>query len=93
MDEFVVGQVICYYFLTRFGYNNIKIGKRFNHVNGKVVVVTGGANRIGEALGRRFVNEGARGIALAGIDGERVASVAGELDALGVQADVTSARE
>ena len=60
------------------------------HVKGKVVVVTGGANGIGEALGRRFVEEGARGVALADIDHERVKAVADELNALGVQADVTS---
>jgi len=59
-------------------------------VKGKVVVVTGGANGIGEALGRRFKKEGARGVALADIDGERVKKVAEELDALGFQADVTS---
>lgn len=59
-------------------------------VKDKVIVVTGGANGIGEALGRRFVKEGARGVALADIDGERVKAVAGELDALGVQADVTA---
>jgi len=59
-------------------------------VKGKVVVVTGGANGIGEALGRRFKKEGARGVALADIDGERVKKVAEELDALGFQTDVTS---
>ena len=60
------------------------------HVAEKVVVVTGGANGIGEALGRRFIKEGARGVALADIDGDRVKAVAGDLDALGVRADVTS---
>jgi NAD(P)-dependent dehydrogenase (short-subunit alcohol dehydrogenase family) len=60
------------------------------HVKDKVVVVTGGANGIGAALGRRFKKEGARGVALADIDGENVRVVADELDALGVQADVTS---
>jgi NAD(P)-dependent dehydrogenase (short-subunit alcohol dehydrogenase family) len=59
-------------------------------VKDKVVVVTGGANGIGEALGRRFVEEGARGVVLADIDGERVKTVAEELNALGVQADVTA---
>ena len=59
-------------------------------IKDKVIVVTGGANGIGEALGRRFKKEGARGVALADIDGERVKTVAGELDALGLQADVTA---
>ena len=59
-------------------------------VEGKVAVVTGGANGIGEALGRRFVKEGARGVALADIDGEKVKTVADELGALGIQADVTA---
>ena len=59
-------------------------------VKDKVIVVTGGANGIGEALGRRFKKEGAQGVALADIDGERVKAVADELDALGLQADVTS---
>ena len=59
-------------------------------VKDKVVVVTGGANGIGEALCRRFVKEGARGVALADIDADRVKAVAGELDALGIRADVTS---
>ena len=58
-------------------------------VKEKVIVVTGGANGIGEALGRRFVEEGARGVALADIDADRVRKVADELDALGVRADVT----
>ena len=58
-------------------------------IKDKVIVVTGGANGIGEALGRRFVDEGARGVALADIDGERVAKVAADLGALGVRADVT----
>ena len=60
------------------------------HVKDKVIVVTGGANGIGEALGRRFVKEGAKGVALADIDGDRVTAVAEELGALGVRTDVTS---
>jgi NAD(P)-dependent dehydrogenase (short-subunit alcohol dehydrogenase family) len=37
-------------------------------VRDKVVVVTGGAHGIGEALVKRFVNEGARGVVAADID-------------------------
>ena len=59
-------------------------------IKDKVIVVTGGANGIGKALGRRFVKEGARGVALADIDGERVARVADDMGALGVRADVRS---
>ena len=39
-------------------------------VRDKVVVVTGAARGIGEALVRRFVREGARGVVAADIDGE-----------------------
>src|SRR6516165_3731748 len=37
-------------------------------IQGKVVVVTGGANGIGQALCRRFIKEGARLVAVADVD-------------------------
>lgn len=56
----------------------------------KVVVVTGGANGIGRALCRRFVAEGVRGLAVADLDGDGAATVAGELGevALGLETNV-----
>ena len=36
----------------------------------KVIVVTGGANGIGQALCTRFAAEGARGVVVADIDGD-----------------------
>ncbi len=59
-------------------------------VKDKVIVVTGGANGIGEALCHRFVKEEARAVVVADIDAERVKMVADELDVLGVRTDVTS---
>ncbi|MCG6908531.1 MAG: SDR family oxidoreductase [Deltaproteobacteria bacterium] len=58
-------------------------------IKDKVVVVTGGANGIGEALCRRFVKEGARGLVVADINEDRLKIVAGELDILGIRTDVT----
>ena len=60
------------------------------NVKNKTIVVTGGANGIGEALCRRFVKEEARAVVVADIDAERVKSVAEELDTLGIRADVTA---
>jgi NAD(P)-dependent dehydrogenase (short-subunit alcohol dehydrogenase family) len=37
-------------------------------LEGKVVVVTGGANGIGSALSRRFAAEGAAGVVVADMD-------------------------
>lgn len=56
----------------------------------KVVVITGGASGIGRALARRFVAEGARGVAVADRDGAGAALVAAELGdrALAVTTDV-----
>lgn len=61
-------------------------------VEGKVVVVTGGAGGIGSALGRRFAAEGARAVVLADVDGDRAAAAAAACgDAgTGVACDVTS---
>ena len=62
-------------------------------VKDKVTVVTGGANGIGEALCRRFVEEGAKAVVAADIDAEKVKKVADELGILGVSTDVTSEAE
>ena len=56
-------------------------------LDGKVVVVTGGGNGIGEGLVRRFVAEGARVLA-ADLDGEAARRVAADVGAIGVRADV-----
>ncbi|HSJ27275.1 MAG TPA: SDR family oxidoreductase [Acidimicrobiia bacterium] len=55
---------------------------------GKVVVVTGGGNGIGEGLVRRFVSEGAKVVA-ADLAGDAVDQVADEVGALAFTADVS----
>lgn len=57
----------------------------------KVVVVTGGAHGIGEALARRFAEEGATGVVVSDIDGDGATTVAGQIGerAIGVRTDVT----
>jgi NAD(P)-dependent dehydrogenase (short-subunit alcohol dehydrogenase family) len=57
-------------------------------IQNKVVAITGAANGIGYALARRFKLEGARGIALADLDGAKIAAVAREIGALGFPCDV-----
>ena len=58
-------------------------------IEGKSVVVTGGAGGIGLALARRFKAEGARGIAVADLQEDALLDAAGEIDALAVPCDVT----
>ena len=57
-------------------------------IEGKSVVVTGGASGIGLALARRFRTEGARGIVLADLQEKALLDAAGEIDALAVPCDV-----
>jgi NAD(P)-dependent dehydrogenase (short-subunit alcohol dehydrogenase family) len=59
-------------------------------IQGKVVVVTGGASGIGAALAERFAREGARGVVIADLDERATQAAASELGAVGVTADVTS---
>ena len=63
------------------------------HLNGKVVLITGGTDGLGAALANRLVEEGAR-VAVCGRDPGRLAATEQRLrdaggDALVVQADVT----
>ena len=56
----------------------------------RVAVVTGGASGIGRALARRFAEEGARGVAVADLNGPGAEAVAAEIGdgAFGVRCDV-----
>ncbi|HEX7525916.1 MAG TPA: SDR family NAD(P)-dependent oxidoreductase [Gaiellaceae bacterium] len=56
-------------------------------VDGKHVVVTGGANGIGAAMARRFADEGAR-VVVADLDEAKLMAVAAETGGLGVPTDV-----
>src|SRR5919199_43079 len=58
-------------------------------VQGKVVVVTGGAHGIGRALCRRFAAEGARAVIVADMDAEGAAQVAEAIGGLAVPTDVS----
>lgn len=58
------------------------------NLDGKAVVVTGGASGIGRALCRRFAAEGARGVVVADRSAEGALEVAAEIGGLAVTADV-----
>lgn len=55
----------------------------------KVVVITGGASGIGEAMAKRFHQEGAKGIVVADVQEELLNIVANEINGLPVLCDVT----
>lgn len=54
-------------------------------IEGRVIVVTGGASGIGRALCERFVAEGAAGLAVADLDGDGAAAVAARLGGTGTR--------
>jgi NAD(P)-dependent dehydrogenase (short-subunit alcohol dehydrogenase family) len=60
------------------------------HIKDKICVVTGAASGIGEAVARAYAQAGARGVVVADLktSRERLAKVAGDIDALAVTADV-----
>lgn len=57
---------------------------------GKVVVVTGGASGIGQALCRRFAAEGAKGVVVSDVNGTAASAVADEIGGLAVETDVAA---
>lgn len=59
----------------------------------KVVVVTGAGSGIGEAMARRFAKESPRALVVADIDGTAAESVARDIDAIGIEADVSDPQQ
>jgi 2-dehydro-3-deoxy-L-rhamnonate dehydrogenase (NAD+) len=63
--------------------------EQFFRLDGRVAVVTGGAQGIGEAVARRLARAGAR-VAVFDRDAARAGQVARDLDGVAVEGDVTS---
>ena len=59
-------------------------------IQGRVIIVTGGANGIGAALSRRFAQEGAKAIIVADIDAQHAKAIASEVNGLSAHADVSN---
>src|SRR5437764_5550134 len=57
-------------------------------VQDKVVVITGAAHGIGEALARRFHKEGAKAVVVSDIDGAAAEKVASEIGGFAMRTDV-----
>lgn len=62
-------------------------------VKDKIIVVTGGANGIGEGLCRRFAREGAKKVIVADVDETRAKTVAGEISGVSVSCDVRKEKD
>lgn len=59
------------------------------NVQGKIVIVTGGASGIGKAMVERFHKEGAEAILVADLNGEGAEAVAASVGGIGLKIDVT----
>jgi NAD(P)-dependent dehydrogenase (short-subunit alcohol dehydrogenase family) len=59
-------------------------------MNGKVIVITGGASGIGAALVRRFAREGAAGVVVADMNVDAAQALAREVQGLAVRVDVSN---
>jgi NAD(P)-dependent dehydrogenase (short-subunit alcohol dehydrogenase family) len=62
-------------------------------IRDKVVVVTGGASGIGEALCRRFAREGARAVVVSDVNGSLAETVAKKINGLAFRCDVRREEE
>src|SRR4051812_40772998 len=62
-------------------------------VREKVIVVTGGAHGIGQAMCRRFAREGAKAVVVADRDAAAATQVAKEIGGLAVPTDVSNEAE